>query len=223
MNKKNVETYKMLTRTVDLITANVGWFPKSTVAASILKTLANGVARLTTAAAGFKSGEASMREASKNRASARTALRDLIGRASLVSRALHSETVRPPTKGSEHELMSIGRGFGDSTEELKKDFIGHGFPSDEVLGAVEALESAIRNHESAKTARSAALTEWNDALAEALDALIALDALAANVLVDNPVALASYEAARTIFHPRGRAPKAKEPSPAPKADAASAA
>ena len=146
-----------------------------------------------------------MREASKTRASARQNLRDLIGRASLVSRALHSEKVRPPRNASEHELIAIGRGFANNAEALKEDFVKHALPPDEVLGAVEALEGAIISHTTARTARSAALTEWNNALAETMDALIGLDALVANTLAANPVALGSYESVRVINRTRGRA------------------
>ena len=155
-----------------------------------------------------------MREASITRATARNDLRNLIRRASLVSRALHSEKVRLSRKDSEHELISIGRGFANSAEALKKDFVKHALPPDDVLGAVEALESAILIYTTAKTARSAALGEWNKAMAETMDALIGLDAIVANVLADNPVATASYESLRSIPRSRGRAATAKTPTAA---------
>jgi hypothetical protein len=215
MKKKEIESLKMLTRTVDLLSRNVGWFPTTSAVADILKALANGVANLSKAAANSKTGEGAMREASKIRAIARKRLRELISRASLVARALHTEIVRPPAKDTEHELISIGRGFIDSVEPLKKDFIRHALSPDEVLEAVEALEGAILSYTAAKTARSAALNEWDVAMAESLDALLGLDALVANVLRDSPVARASFEAVRSIPHSRGRAVTvAPEPEPA---------
>jgi hypothetical protein len=212
MNRQNVESFKMLTRIVDFIARNVSWFPKTTAVAEILKALKSGVEKLTEAAATTKSEEASMREARTTRVSARKNLRSLISRASLVSRALHSETVRPPQKGSEHELIAIGRGFAGNAEALKKDFVRLALPPEDVLGAVETLEGAIAAYTTARTARSAAIKEWNKALAETMEALIGLDALVANTLTDNPVALASYETLRTIPRTRGRARRAKIPS-----------
>jgi hypothetical protein len=187
--------------------------------------LGNGVAKLSAAAASSKTEEASMREASRIRAMGRKRLRALISRASLVARALHSEIVRPPVKDTEHELISIGRGFIDSVEPLKQDFVRHALSPDEVLEAVEVLEGAILSFTAAKTARSAALIQWNAAMAESLDALLGLDALVANVLIDNPVARASYDAVRSIPRSRGRAMTvAPEPPPVvPAVNAASAA
>jgi hypothetical protein len=209
MKRRSIETFKMLMQAVDFLKRSVGLFPKSSAAAEVLKALVNGVAKLAETAAASKSEASAMREASNIRAAARTRLHDLIVRASLISEALRTEKVGRPAKKTDHEWISVGRGFVTSAEPLKSEFLKHGLALEEVLEAVEALETAIVNYTNAKAARSAAIAEWNSAMAEAMVPLAGLDALVANFLANDPGALASYELVRTVVHTRGRAAKSK--------------
>ena len=127
----------------------------------------------------------------------------------MVSRASDNNKIRLPKTGSEHELIAIGRGIEKDAAALKKDFVRHALSLDEVIAATNALETAILDYTKAKTARSAARIEWNEALAEAMHALIGLDAIVANALADDPVALASYQGVRSIAKTRGRSVTAK--------------
>jgi hypothetical protein len=225
MNKRHVETYKMLTRVVDLITRNVSWFPNNSAAAEILKTLGVGVEKLSGAFAARSSAESALRETHDARTTARSNARDLISRASMVSRASHNSKVRIPKTGSEQALIAIGRGIEKDAASLKEDFVRHALSLDEVIAATRALETAVLDNTKAKTARSAALAEWDKAMAEALDALIGLDALVANALAHDPVALASYQGVRSIARTRGRtvAKAPPEEVPAPPVAAANSA
>jgi hypothetical protein len=186
MNRRTIETYKMLTRVEDFGNRNVSLFPKNSAAAEILKTLGSGVEKLSEASATHASAEAAMREARDARSAARTNARDLISRASLVSRASDNSKVRFPKKVSEHALIVIGRGIEKDAAALKKDFVRHALSLDEVVSTTNALETAVLDYTKAKTKRSAALTEWDEALAEAMHALIGLDAIAANAFANDP-------------------------------------
>jgi hypothetical protein len=223
MNKREIETYNMLTRVEDFGNRNVSLFPKNSAAAEILKTLGSGVEKLSEAAATHTSAETAMREAHDARATARTNARNLISRASLVSRASDNSKVRLPKKVSEHALIVIGRGIEKDAAALKKDFVRHALSLDEVIATTNALEIAVLDYSKARTARSAARTEWNEALAEAMHALIGLDAIAANTFANDPVALASYEGVRSIHKTRGRTTTTPESPPAPAVTSATAA
>jgi len=223
MNRRTIETYKMLTRVEDFGNRNVSLFPKNSAAAEILKTLGSGVERLSEASATHASAEAAMREAHEARSAARTNARDLISRASLVSRASDNSKVRLPKTVSEHALIVIGRGIEKDATALKKDFVRHALSLDEVVATTNALEMAVLDYTKAKTARSAALTEWAEALAEAMHGLIGLDAITANAFANDPVALASYEGVRSIHKRRGRTKTAPESPPAPAATSTIAA
>jgi hypothetical protein len=215
MNKREIEIYSMLKRVSDFGNRNVSLFPKNSAAAEILKTLGSGVEKLSEASATHASAEAAMREAHDARATARTNARGLISRASLVSRASDKNKVRLPKKVSEHALIVIGRGIEKDAAALKKDFVRHALSLDDDVATTNALEIAILDYTKARTARSAARTEWNEALAEAMHALIGLDAIAANAFANDPVALASYEGVRSIHKTRGRTKTAPESPPAP--------
>jgi hypothetical protein len=223
MKKREIEIYKMLTRVEDFGNRNVSMFPKNSAAAEILKTLGSGVEKLSEASATHASAEAAMREAHDARATARTNARGLISRASLVSRASDNSMVRLPKKVSEHALIVIGRGIEKDAAALKKDFVRHALSLDEVLATTKALEIAVLDDTKARTARSAALTEWNQALAEAMHALIGFDAIVANAFANDPVALASYEGVRAIRKTRGRTRTAPESPPVPAVPSAAAA
>ena len=223
MNKREIEIYSMLKRVSDFGNRNVSMFPKNSAAAEILKTLGSGVEKLSEASATHASAEAAMREAHDLRATARTNARGLISRASLVSRASDKNKVRLPKKVSEHALIVIGRGIEKDAAALKKDFVRHALSLDDVVATTNALEIAVLDYTKARTARSAARTEWNEALAEAMHALIGLDAIAANAFANDPVALASYEGVRSIHKTRGRTKTAPESPPAPAVTSAAAA
>ncbi len=219
MNRKDNQNYQMLTCVVDYGTRNVGLFPKNTTAAEILRKLESEVKTLSEIAANRKSAEAAMHNGHAARLTARDNARNLIIRAGLVARALNTGKVRLPKKKTERELIDVGRGVGRDAESLKKDFARFGLQPEQVSAAVEALETAILDYTKAKTNRSAAIEEWNSAMAAAMEALAGFDALVANVLGDNPGALASYQAIRSIGRFRGRkaavkTPPAVDPQPA---------
>jgi hypothetical protein len=232
MNKKEIQTSKMIPRVVAFGISILGLLPKDSAAAEILKTLGSCVEKSSEALAKHASAESAMREAHDARTTARTNARDLISRASMVSRASDNNKIRLPKTGSEHALIAIGRGIEKDAAALKEDFVRHALSLDEVIASTNALETAILDYTKAKTGRSAARIEWNEALTEAMHALIGLDAIVANALADDPVALASYQGVRTIAKTRGRSVTAKAPpveapsppvQPAPPAASSSAA
>lgn len=215
MKKRDVENYKMLTRVLDFLIRHVSLFPKDSAIAEILNMLRSSVEKLSDTSATRSLAEAAIRESRDARATARTNARDLISRASLVSRASHNNKVRIPKTGAEHELIAIGRGIEKDAPALKEDFVRHALSLDEVIAATHALETAVLDNTKAKTARATARAEWDKAMAEAMDALMGLDAIVANALAEDPVALASYEGVRSVTRTRGRTAAKAPPQEAP--------
>jgi hypothetical protein len=222
MIRKDKNNYEMLTRVVNFTTTNVGSFPKESATSEIFAALESGLTALSEAAIARNSAEAAIREAKTVRSTAREDLKDLIGRAGLVARALHSEKLHAPRKGTDRELITIGRSFNVDVESLKPGFVRHGFPIERVSTSVDALEAAAVQYAAAKSSKSAAIRKWDAAMAAALDSLISLDALVATALEDSPEAMAAYESARTIVRTRGKA-AATTPTTPPPATASAAA
>jgi hypothetical protein len=208
MNRKDKSNYEMLTRVVNFTTTNVGLFPEESAAGEIIRGLESGVKALSEAAVARNLAEAAIREARAVRTAARDDVKNLIGRAELVARALHPDKVRAPRNGSVRELITIGRSFTVDVESMKPGFVRHGFPIDRVATSVDALETAAVQYAAANSSKSGAIRGWDAAMRGTLDTLISLDALVATALEDKPEAMASYESARTIKRTRGRKPAA---------------
>lgn len=209
MNRKDKNNFEMLTSVVNC-TTNVSLFPKET-AGEIVEALASGVDVLSEAAVARRSAEVAIREARTVQTAAREDLKDLLGRAELVSRALHSDKLRAPRKGTDRELITIGRSFNVDVESMKPGFVRHRFPIERVAVTVDALEAAAAQYAAAKSSKAAAIRRWNAAMATTLDTLVSLDALVATALEDNPEAMAAYKSARTILRTRGKAATATAP------------
>src|SRR5436853_2052996 len=108
MIRKDKNNYEMLTRVVKFTTTSGGMFPKKSAAGEIFAALESGRMALSEAAIARNSAEAAIREAQTVRSTAREDLKDLIGRAGLVARALHSDKLRAPRKGTDRDLITIG-------------------------------------------------------------------------------------------------------------------
>src|SRR6266705_2146900 len=74
MNRKNMQSYQMLTRTVEFATNHVGLFPKNSAAAEILDTMKSGVSELSGKGSTRVSAESAMRISGNARTAAREEL-----------------------------------------------------------------------------------------------------------------------------------------------------
>jgi hypothetical protein len=165
MNRKDKSNYEMLTRVVNFTTTNVGLFPEESAAGEIIRGLESGVKSLSEAAVARNLAEAAIREARAVRTAAQDDLKNLIGRAELVARALHTDKVRAPRNGSVRELITIGRSFTVDVESMKPGFVRHGFPIDRVATSVDALETAALRYAATNSSKSGAIRKWDAAMA----------------------------------------------------------
>jgi hypothetical protein len=213
MNRKQTQTYQMLTRVVDFGTANVNLFPNNSAAGGILKDLGTQVEKLTEAATTRVSADRDLRAGSAARDTARTKLSNGLSHAAQISNALDTNTLELPAIRTDQALIQSAHAFAFAVKPVARDFIRHGLDPEVVATAVDELEAAIAARNTAKTKRSAAIGEWNKTLEEALGVLHRLDAIA-RTLEDNPGPMAAYETARVIDH-TGRRKALKPPAVEP--------
>ena len=155
MNRKNMQSYQMLTRTVEFAANHLGLFPKNSAAAEILDTMKSGVSELSEKGSARVSAESAVRIS--RRTAARQKLQGCLATADRIARLLRSDKIRFPAGRTEQALIDSGHAFAADAESMAKDFIKHGLDPEEVSGAVEALENAIRDYSNAKATRSAAI------------------------------------------------------------------
>jgi hypothetical protein len=156
-----------------------------------------------------------MRVGRNVRAAARDALKRQLALSEQVARALNSDKFRMPPKRGDQALIVAGKAFAVDAESLKKDFIKHGLPPDDMAAAVEALERAILDYTMGITQRASAIREFGKTMEEAMVYVKRLDVLVATTLADNPTVLASWTVVRSVSRPASRKPKPAPPDPAP--------
>jgi hypothetical protein len=209
MNRKNTETYKMLTRVADFATTNVGLFAKSSAGVDVQKSLKTAMEELTTAASSRVAAESALRSARNERDVAREHMKGLLARADQTARALHSHAFRSPARVSDRSLIDAGRAFAAEIEAVKDQFIAYGFSPDNVTAAVKALESAVFAYSAARSKRSAAIREFDEKLNAAMECTRRLEAIVVNTFDQNSAVMAQWLNVRTVSKiPRK---KAEEP------------
>jgi hypothetical protein len=215
MIRKDMQDYQMFTKVADYIANNVGLFPKLSAASEILEGLESAVQHLSDHAQAQVSAESALRVGRNSRAAARDALKRRLAQSEQVARALNSDKFRMPGKRNDPALIVAGKAFAVDAEELKKDFIKHGLPPDEMAAAVEALEHAILDCTAGKIGRASAIREFGNSMVEAMAYVKRLDVLVDTTLADNPAALASWAVVRAVNRSARRKPAATPPDPTP--------
>jgi hypothetical protein len=206
MIRKNMQDYQMLTKVADYFANIVGLFPKVSAASEILEELQSAVQQLSDQAQAQVSAESAMRVGRNARATARDALKRRLALSDQVARALNSDKFRMPGKRNDPALIVAGKAFAVDAEALKKDFIKHGLPPDDMAAAVEALERAILDYTVGMTQRTSAIREFGKTMAEAMAYVKRLDVLVDTTLSDNPAVLASWAVVRSVSRPARRKP-----------------
>src|SRR6185295_18390134 len=101
MERKNMQSYQMLTRVAEFANANVGLFPKDSAAAEIIEALESGLSELSEKASKRISAETAMRISGNTRVASRDKLRGYLTRASWIANAMNSGKVRMPSNKTE--------------------------------------------------------------------------------------------------------------------------
>jgi hypothetical protein len=219
MNRKNTQTYQMLTHVVDFGTRNVGLFPKTSGATKLLETLGAGVETLSEQSGILIASATALRNGRTVKDVSRESLKNYLVRAGQLSRALHFDKLQLPASPTDQNLIDSGNGFLLEAESMKKEFVEYGlsarFAAD-LEAAVRSFQKSIQDFRDAKGRRSASLQKWNETLEQTLDALGRFDVLVSNALESDHAALASYAIARAVRRVGGR----KAAGPAPAADPA---
>ena len=175
MNRKNMQNYQMLTRTVEFAANHVGLFPKNSAAAEILATMKSGVSELSEKGSARVSAESAMRISGNARTAAREKLQGCLATADRIARLLRSDKIRFPAARTEQALIDSGHAFAADAESMSKEFIKHGLDPEEVSAAVGALEKAIRDYSNAKATRSAAIEKSAKVIEDAMTGVYRFD------------------------------------------------
>ena len=214
MNRKNTQTYQMLTHVVDFGTRNVSLFPEDTGAKKLVETLATGVEALSQQAGVWTASKTALRNGRTAKDASRASLKNYLERAAQLSRALHNDKLQLPASPTDQNLIDSGNGFILEAESMKKEFVEHGLSATfaaDLEAAVRTFEKSIQDVRDATGRRSGSLRKWNETLGETLDALGRFDILVSNALENDHAALTSYAIARAVRRVGGR--KAEETSP----------
>ena len=203
MNRRENETFEMVTRTGEFLTTNVDRFPKASAATEIAAALEAGVKTLNDEARNIASAEIALRSSGSVRSTARENLIIMLGHVSTIGEALNSTKFSLPARRSDRTLIDTGRAFAVEAEPLAEEFAKHGISIKAIRAAVNALEEAIRSGANARAARKAGREKWTATLEEALLNAKRLDVLVETTITD-PGPLAAYVAARTVRHVGGR-------------------
>jgi len=229
MNRKNTQTYQMLTHVVDFGTRNVSLFPEDTGAKKLLETLATGVETLSQQAGVWTASKTALRNGRTAKDASRASLKNYLERAAQLSRALHNDKLQLPASPTDQNLIDSGNGFILEAESMKKEFVEHGLSATfaaDLEAAVRTFEKSIQDVRDATGRRSGSLRKWNETLGETLDALGRFDILVSNALENDHAALTSYAIARAVRRVGGRKAEetspTEEPAPATTATAAAA-
>src|SRR6266404_1221657 len=118
MNRKNMQNYQMLTRTVEFAANHLGLFPKNSAAAEILDTMKSGVSQLSEKGSARVSAESAMRISRNARTAAREKLQGCLATADRIARLLRSDKIRFPAARTEQALIDSGHAFAADAESM---------------------------------------------------------------------------------------------------------
>jgi len=198
MNRKNAETYKMLTRIADFASNNVGLFAKSSAGMEVQQSLKTALEQLTAASSSRVAAESALRSARNARETSRDHMKGLLAKADQTARALHSHTFRSPARTSDRALIDAGHAFAAEIETVKDQFIAYGFSPDDVTSAVKLLDVAVLAYSTARAKRSAAILEFNEKLDAAMECTRRFEAIVANTLQEGSAVMAQWANLRSV-------------------------
>jgi len=229
MNRRNTQTYQMLTHVVDFGMRNVSLFPRDSGAKKLLETLGTGVETLSQEAGIWMASKTALRIGRAAKEASRANLKNRLMRAVQLSRALHRDKLQLPEKPTDQNLIDIGNGFLLEADSMKEEFVEHGLSATfaaDLEAAIGSFEKSIQDVRNATARRSASLRKWNGTLEETLDALGRFDVLVSNALENDHASLVSYAIARAVRRIGGRKAEGtsptEEPDPATTVTAAAA-
>jgi hypothetical protein len=156
------------------------------------------------ALAQFHSDNTLLRAAGGIRTAALENLKTKVHHASLIGKALNFNKFSLPVKKSYRGLIDVARAFAVEAVPFASEFTKHGVPPESITAAVAAFEEALLNGTNAKAKKKAAKEKWAAVVEATLLTVKRLDVLVETTLAAEPGPLATYEAARTVRHGRGR-------------------
>jgi hypothetical protein len=213
MKSTHVQDYRMFARVAEFLASIVSLFPKTSAVPEILAGLQSTTNELSKQASAQVSSEATMRESRAARTAARQSLTRRLVLTAQVGRALNSDKFQMPDRRRDHDLISAGHSFVENGESLSKEFSRHALSLTELTAVVEALECANFDYSSGKAERASAIQEFGSAMKKAMGYIQRLDAIVEMTLSDNPTAIASWTAARTVARVAVRKRDVRPPVP----------
>ena len=207
MTKDDTARYEMLVRVRDFGAAYGERFPKSTRGSDAFAAVNTAVAALERHGA----SQYSTRHAVRGTKAANSgAFRELLEMLDAIERTAHAVALDTPVvdgqfavpkKRGSTAVLNAARSIVTNATPLAKAFIAHGLPKD----FVAQLEAKIAAFEAARTARVAAKEEHaasrkaiEEAFGSGMEAVQHLDAIVANVIGEDGLAMAAWDVARRI-------------------------
>jgi hypothetical protein len=194
-------------------------FPESTVAGEAFAAVAESVTQLKQYAEDQMSRA---KEGRRAKAAARRALVEALEEIARTARLIGRRTPEfddpfsLPRPRSDQTVLAAGRVFAREAERVKPKFLAHGLADTfiaDLTAVADAFEKAISGTERGKSELTEAKAGIATAMACGLGAARTLDVIVTNQLKKDSKAIAAWERARRIGHPRSKSPAAPASEP----------
>jgi|KBSMisStaDraftv2_1062788.scaffolds.fasta_scaffold204589_2 hypothetical protein len=202
--------YEMLARVCGFGEQHADLFPTSSLAADALGSIVTSVEQM----AEFAVSKTVAAETGKEqKANARQALIEQLEAISRTARGIAMDTeglantFLIPRGRADQALVTTGHVFARDAEPYKATFLAHGMPAtfiEDLRDRVVRFEQAIRAREKGKNGHRAAIAAIGAALSSGNAAAQKLDVILANLLRDDPGAMAVWTRDRQVERPRRR-------------------
>jgi len=202
MNRKDRQTFQMVTSVEYFISHNVNLFSKGS--RTLLEQFGTQVKRLAEASQARASAEGQLRVTQANRDAAVDDVKSDLGIVAQLTAAIENETFRMPQSSSVGSLIESGKTLLGSIPSIQADLAQHGFAANfaAVLETkVATLDRTQRDYLQAKRNRTGCVHAWAELLASTLHTLYRIDIAATLALQGNTAAMAEYTMARTVRKP----------------------
>ncbi|HYX43116.1 MAG TPA: hypothetical protein VE821_15530, partial [Pyrinomonadaceae bacterium] len=205
----------------DFCTTHADRFPKDPHVQEVVAELDAAITDMKTHMAAQDSGKRSVKEGTKLKSVARTALREDLEAISRTARAMAlkvpglEDKFRLPRSTSSQGWLTVARSFAQDAALLKAEFVRRGLP-DSFLADLQAdindYEQALNRREQHKGSHVAATAAINEADERGMNCKLELDAIVHNIFRDDPVTLAEWTSASHVVRPKHKRKAAPAPS-----------
>ena len=207
MNSEEIKRYDMLKRVRNFGEVRAADFPDTSLGHELFGDVAGALKGLDANATNQTSGANAAVGGTKTKGTIRDELGVALTAINRTARALAYQTpgledkFRLPRSGTDQALVNAARAFAVDAAPLSAAFIRHEMPAnflEELQTQIEAFESAINHHATAKGVRVSATAGIDEALTGGITAVRRLDAVIQNKFRNDAATLAAWATASHI-------------------------